>query len=89
MGFAMRSSWRLLIQRNSNDLKCAQGTLSGRLKCVYCVRPRKNAFLIAFRVEIVWDNQRMNEIWHARVDDIISSLAKEREPGIEMIESTP
>ena len=30
MEFVIRSSWRLSIQRNSNDLKCAQGTLSGR-----------------------------------------------------------
>ena len=91
----MRSSCRLLIQRNSNDLKCAQGTLSGRLKCFYCVPPRKNAFLIAFGVEIYCMEQSTIELNlaspadFAGVYDIITSLAMVREPGIEIIESTP
>ena len=68
---------------------------------VYCVRRRKNALLITFGVEIVWDNQlikRINASWDtylaspadfAGADDIITNLAKEREPGIEIIERTP
>ena len=63
-----------------------------------CVQHRKNALLIAFGVEIVWDNQRINGSWDvylasptdfAGVDDIITNLAKEREPGIEIIKHSP
>ena len=47
-----------------------------------------------FGVEIVWDNQRINGSRDAYLaspadfagaDDIITNLAKEREPGIEII----
>ena len=63
----------------------------------YCLQHRKNALLIASGVEIVWDNQRINGSWDAYlasadfagVDDIITNLAKEREPGIEIIKRTP
>ena len=61
-----------------------------------CVRRRKNALLIAFGVEIVWDNQRNNEWILGRLsgtpadfvgaDDTITNYGKEREPGIEIIE---
>ena len=63
-----------------------------------CVRHKKNALLIQIVVEIVWDNQRMNGSWDAYLassadlagaDDIITSLAKEREPGMEIIKRTP
>ena len=59
---------------------------------VYCVRRRKDALLITFGVEIVWDNKkikRMNGSWDAYIaspadfsgaDDTITYLAKEREP---------
>ena len=66
------------------------------------VRRRKNALLTQIGVEIVWDNQRMNAgmngSWDAYLaspadiagtNNIISNLAKEREPGIEIIERTP
>ena len=65
---------------------------------VYCVRRRKNAPLIQNGDEIVWDNQRINDSWDAYLaspadfagaDDIMTNLAKEREPGIEIIERTP
>ena len=55
---------------------------------------QKNTLLIAFGVEIVWDNQQMNGSWDvylaspadfAGTDDIITNLAKEREPGITII----
>ena len=45
----------------------------------------------------MWDNQRINGSWDAYLapaadfagaDDIITNLAKEREPGIEIIERT-
>ena len=57
-----------------------------------------NSLSLAFGVEIVWDNQRMNGSWDAYLvspadfagaDDIITNLANEKEPGIEIIESTP
>ena len=54
---------------------------------INCVRRRKNTFLLAFGVEIVWDNQQMNE-WIV-LGRAITNLAKEREPGIEFIECTP
>ena len=56
-----------------------------------CVRRRKNALLIQIGVEIVWDNiDWMNWAWDAYLalpadftgaDDIITNLAKKREPG--------
>ena len=60
----------------------------------HCVRRKRNTLLIAFRVEIVWDNQRMNGSWDAYLaspaDFVgVDDLAKEREPGIEIIERTP
>ena len=50
--------------------------------------------LIAFGVEIVWDNQRINGSWDAYLASPAdfagdANLAKEREPGIEIIERTP
>ena len=63
----------------------------------YCVRRRKNAFLIRVGVEIVWDNVHSMDGWilgrtsgiprrfFAGEDDI----TKEREPGSEIIERTP
>ena len=57
----------------------------------YCFRRRKNVLLMQIGVVIVWDNFHwMNGSWDAylaspadfaRVDDIITNLAKEREPG--------
>ena len=53
---------------------------------------------IAFGVEFVWDNKRLNGSWNVYlaspedfpgVYDIITNLAKEKEPGIEIIERTP
>ena len=55
-------------------------------------RRRKNALI---GVKIEWNNQRLYGSWNAYlaspgyfawVDDIITNLAKERDPGIEIIE---
>ena len=61
-----------------------------------------NAPLIAFGVEIVWDNRSINKLmsgfWDACLaspadcagaDDIITNLAKEKKPEIEITERTP
>ena len=57
----------------------------------------KSFMLIAFGVDIVWDNQWMNGSWvtylaspadSVGLDDIITNLTKERQPGKEIIEST-
>ena len=62
------------------------------------MRGRKNALLVQIGVEFVWDNQRMYGSWDMYLappadfvgaDDIITNLAKEREPGIDVIERTP
>ena len=64
---------------------------------MYTIRCRKNALLIQTGVEIVWEN-KLNGSWDAYltspadfagVDDIVTNLAKEREPGIEIIKRTP
>ena len=57
---------------------------------------------LSFVVEIIWGNQSINEwvngSWDAYLappadfagaDHIITNLAKEREPGIEIMERTP
>ena len=58
----------------------------------------KNALLTAFGVEIVWYNQQMNGARSAYLaspadfagaGDIITNLAREKEPGIEIIKRTP
>ena len=55
----------------------------------------KNAFLTAFGVKIVWDNEWILGCesgippYFVGADDIITNLAKEREPGIEIIKHTP
>ena len=63
-----------------------------------CVRRRRNGLLIAFGVEIScmglstngsWDAYLASPVDFAGADDIINNLAKEREPGIEIIERTP
>ena len=65
-----------------------------KIRC-NCAQRRKNALLIQIGVEIVWDNQPMNGSWDAYLvsptdfagaADIITNLAKEREPGIEVRE---
>ena len=57
-----------------------------------------DTLLIQSGVEIVLDNQQMNGSWDAYLvspadfvgaDDIIANLAKDNEPVIEIIESTP
>ena len=63
---------------------CVLGAGGGGVyKRHFCIRRRKNALLIAFGVEIVWDNQRMNGSWDAYLgppadfagaDDVITSL---------------
>ena len=63
-----------------------------------CIRRSKNALLIQIGVEIVRDNVYwMNGSWDAYLaspadfagaDDIITNLAKEREPGIGITERT-
>ena len=60
-----------------------------------CVRRRKNALLIQFGVEIVWDNvDCTNGTWDpadfAGPDDITTNLAKGRKPGdIERVKPWP
>ena len=60
---------------------------------------RKNALLVQIGVEIVWDNVvsgSANTYMYLAsptdflgADDLITNLAKEREPGIEIIKPTP
>ena len=58
-----------------------------------CIRRTKNALLIEIGVEIVWDNQSTNErilgCVFVGADDMITNLAKEGEPGFEIIKHSP
>ena len=67
-----------------------------------CVQHRKNALVIQIGVKIVcmwqhwlpwmngsWDAYLASPADFAGMDDIITNLEKEREPGIEIIECTP
>ena len=72
--------------------------IHNNLMLIYWVWRRKNALLIQFGVEVVWGNvDSTNGSWDAYLaspadfagaDDIITNLAKEREPGIEIVTSS-
>ena len=73
--FWTNSKREKLLLRAIGSPKIISDRLCYREK-INCVRRRKNALLIAFGVEILWNNQRMNERILGRVSGIHRRFCK-------------